>query len=88
MSEHSRRDFLRTASIGAATAGVAAAIPFGASAADAAPSSGPVHDGPVVVWVKNPASGEISVMADDREVSHHDPKLARQLARLAARAAK
>jgi hypothetical protein len=90
MSEHSRRDFLRTASIGAAAVGVAAAIPFGAQAADAAPAahSGPMHAGPVVAWVKNPASGEISVMAEDREVIHYDPKLARQLAALAARAAK
>jgi hypothetical protein len=87
MTEHSRRSFLKSASIGTAAVGVAAAIPFGAQAADAAPA-GPTHAGPFVAWVKDPASGDVSVMAGEHEIVHHDPKLARQLAQLAARAAK
>jgi hypothetical protein len=88
MSDQSRRNFIRTASLGAAAVGVAAVIPAGADAAGAAVPTGPTHDGPFVAWVKNPGSGDISVMAGEHEVIHHDPKLARQLAILAARAAK
>ncbi len=88
MSDHSRRTFLKTASIGAAAAGVAIAVPVvSAESAGAAEPTGPTHPGPLVAWVKNPASGDISVMAGEHEVVHHNPKLARQLAALAARAA-
>jgi hypothetical protein len=88
MSEHSRRNFLKTASIGAAAVGVAVVVPSGAANAAEATPSGPTHDGPFVVWVQSPTSGDVSVMAGEHEVVHHDPKLARQLAQLAAIAAK
>ena len=89
MSDHSRRTFLKTASIGAAAAGVAVVVPLGSEAASAAPASNaPTHDGPVVAWVSNPASGEVTVMAGEHELVHHDAALARQLSQLAARATK
>ena len=37
----------------------------------------------VVAYVRDPRSGEISVMSGDREVSVRDPKLAAQIARAA-----
>jgi len=89
MTDHSRRNFLKTATVGAAAAGVAVVVPLGSgSAGAAAPSvdNSPTHDGPVVAWVSNPASGEITVMAGEHELVHHDAKLARQLSQLAARA--
>jgi hypothetical protein len=89
MTDHSRRNFLKTASIGAAAAGVAVAVPFGSDAASAETvSNAPTHDGPVVAWVSNPANGEVTVMAGEHELVHHDTNLARQLSQLAARATK
>jgi hypothetical protein len=37
----------------------------------------------VVAYVKDPASGEISVMSGEREVVFHDHKLAARLSRAA-----
>ena len=86
MSEHSRRHFIRNASIGAAAVGAAALIPSMTSA-DAAPAAptGPAHDGPFAVWVKNAKTGEIAVLVGENEVIHHDKALAATLARIAAR---
>lgn len=89
---HSRRFFLRTASIGAAGVGAAAALPT-SSASAAAPAdtheldSGPAHAGSFHVWVKNADAGKIAVMAGESEIVYTDRKLAKRLARLAARAA-
>ncbi|MGI8761396.1 MAG: ubiquinol-cytochrome c reductase iron-sulfur subunit N-terminal domain-containing protein [Jatrophihabitantaceae bacterium] len=88
MAEHSRRNFLKHASLGAAAVGAATVAPaLVASSADAEPVvSGPTHDGPFVAWVKNPAAGEISVLVGESEIVHRDPKLARRLAQIAGRA--
>ncbi len=96
MSDQSRRNFLKTASIGAAAVGATAAIGFGATDAQAAPATaggkpavtGPAHDGPFTVWVKDASTGTIAVLVGEQEVVHHDPELATTLARLAARGAK
>jgi len=92
MAEHSsRRNFLRHASIGTAVAGatVLAPIALGRNAASAqnrtpAATSGSVHQGPLVAYVKNAHTGEIAVMAGEREIVHRDPQLAAQLGRIAA----
>ena len=91
MADHSRRTFLRSASLGAAAAGVAAvgataAVPAGSAAAAEPASSGPAHAGPFVAWVKDVRSGDVVVLVDDREIVHHDPSLARRLAAIAATA--
>ena len=87
MSEHSRRTFIRNASIGAAAVGAAAVIPSVTSADAATPDSpaGPAHDGPFTVWVKDVKTGEIAVLVGESEVVHHDKALASTLARIAAR---
>lgn len=85
MSEHSRRHFIRNASIGAAAVGATAVIPTMTSADAATPVAGPAHDGPFAVWVKDVKSGEIAVLVGESEVVHHDKALATALARIAAR---
>ena len=86
MSEHSRRRFIRNASIGAAAVGATTIIPSLTSADAATPDAGgPAHDGPFTVWVKNASTGEIAVLVGETEVVHHDKALAAQLARIAAR---
>lgn len=45
--------------------------------------AGPVGSEPVVAYVKNPKSGEITVMRGDREVVIHDVQLAAKIARAA-----
>ncbi len=85
----SRRNFLRTASLGAAVVGAAAVAPPSlASTAQAATSpgevGGPAYDGAVTAYVRNHRTGEISVMAGEHEVTYHDRDLARRLARIAA----
>ena len=88
MTLHSRRNFLRTASVGAAAAGIAVAVPT--TAASATPSegasTGPLHTGPFVAWIKNARSGEISVLVGEHEVVVHDRALATRLASIAATA--
>ncbi len=88
MSDSSRRNFLKSASIGAAAIGAAVVVPTSViGSADAAPPSrGPAHAGPFLVWVNNAQAGEISVLVGETEIVHRDAKLARQLAQIAARA--
>lgn len=86
MSEHSRRNFIKHASIGAAAVGVATVAP-GMASADAHPlDSGPAHDGSFMVWVKDAKAGQLVVMAGESEVTYTDRALANRLARIAARA--
>lgn len=88
MVDQSRRLFLKSASLGAAVVGVAAAFPaLQASAASAADErSGPAHDGPLMAYVSDRRRGEVTVMVGEREVVRHDPDLAARLARLASSA--
>ncbi len=84
----SRRSFLKGTSLGVAVVG-AALTPgvFRAPTASAEAPSGPMSAGPVVAYVRDPASGEIAVLAGEREVVVHDAQLAARLARIAAGAA-
>ena len=65
------------------SAGAAASLTVvGALVASQAQADGHnVGSEPVVAYVKDPRSGEISVMSGDREVIVHDQKLAAQIAR-------
>ncbi|PZS36192.1 MAG: hypothetical protein DLM58_02305 [Pseudonocardiales bacterium] len=88
MAQHSRRSFLKHASVGAAAVGAAAVVPAVLAApADAAPA-GPAHAGPFVAWVKDAKAGQISVLVGEHEVVHTDRKLATRLAQIAAQAPK
>ncbi|MEO9138807.1 MAG: twin-arginine translocation signal domain-containing protein [Jatrophihabitans sp.] len=89
MSENSRRNFLKTASIGAAAVGTAVVVPVAAAQAKTPThelDSGPAHAGSFTVWVKNADTGTIAVMVGESEVVYTDRKLAKRLARIAARA--
>jgi Rieske Fe-S protein len=79
----SRRNFLALAGAGAAAAGTAALLPT--ASADAATPKGPAHPGPLVAYVRDTASGEISVNVGEREVVVHDRDLAQRIARIAGR---
>jgi hypothetical protein len=80
-----RRTFLMRTSLAAAAAGVAAAVPLGASAlaapaAAAAEPDQPVDmPDPVVAHVRDAATGEIALYVGDREVTVRDRRLASQL---------
>ncbi len=90
MSEHSRRNFIRTASVGAAAIGATAIVPSMSSADAATPDTtagGVAHDGPFTVWVTNARSGEIAVLVGEQKIVHHDKALAAKLARIAGRGA-
>ena len=78
MSELTRRRFVRK-SAGAA-AGITAIGAITASRADAAHST---QREPVVAYVKDPSTGEISLLSGDREFIVHDKGLAAQIARAA-----
>lgn len=86
MTQQSRRNFIKHASIGAAAVGVATVAPSLASA-DAHPlDTGPAHEGSFTVWVKDAKAGEIAVLVGESEVVYKDRALAKRLARIAARA--
>jgi hypothetical protein len=90
VSDYSRRNFLKTASISAAAVGAAAVVSpalMSSANADTVPA-GPTHDGHFVAWVKDAKAGEIAVMVGDHTVIHQDKKLALQLARIAGKAPK
>lgn len=86
----SRRTFLKSASIGAAVVGVAAASPqLLAGSADASttqPSSKAAPGGALTAYVRDHRTGEIAVMVGEHQVIHHDRELANRLARIGARA--
>lgn len=79
MSDLTRRGFVKT------SAGTAAAMTaIGAIVAQQAEAEGgATGSGPVVAYVKDARTGEISVMSGDREVSVRDPKLAARIVRAA-----
>jgi hypothetical protein len=89
----SRRSFLLQAAAGAGASAVgAAALASGlapaashrpAEAVAAPLDDGPVPGGAVVAYVRDASSGEISLLAGDREVLITDHSLARLLARKA-----
>jgi hypothetical protein len=79
VSEITRLGFMKS-SVGAA-AGLSVVGALTAAKADA--GERPAGTESVVAYVKNPASGEISVMVGEREVIVHDRKLAARLSRAA-----
>jgi outer membrane receptor protein involved in Fe transport len=74
MSETSRRRFIGVAGAGAAAAGATALIPGAASAAQTR-----LHEKgartPVVAYVADVESDEVTLMVDEREVVVHDRDL-------------
>ena len=79
MGEITRLDFVKS------TAGAAAGMTVIGSivATKAQAKDAPAGSEPVVAYVKDPSTGEISVMRGDREVIVRDHKLAAQLSRAA-----
>lgn len=84
MTEHSRRSFMLGAG-SSAVAGVAATViapTAGAAPRDRSSADGlPSDAGPLVAYVRDAASGEIALMAGDREVLFTDKALASRLVR-------
>jgi hypothetical protein len=79
VSDLNRRDFVRNSAVTAAGMTV-----IGAIAADvASANSGAAGSEPIVAYVSDPSSGEISVMKGEREVKLRDRKLARDISRAA-----
>lgn len=84
--EPSRRNFLRTAAVGAAVVGAASATPLLAGPANASTpeSHGPVApQGPVSAFVRDHRTGEVAVMVGEHQIIHHDRALASKLAHIA-----
>ena len=79
MSDLTRRGFVKN-SAGAA-AGMTLVGALVAQQADAEPQA--VGSEPVVAYVRDPRTGEIEVLAGDREVTVRDRKLAATIARAA-----
>ena len=80
MAGTNRRDFLRRASLGAVGVGAAVAVPemlFGgaAQAAPLPPAAKPV-DGPIVLLLRDPGSGEFTVMHGEQSSTFTDRALA------------
>ena len=78
MSDSTRRGFVKNS----ATAAAGMTI-VGALVAEQADAKAAARSGPVVAYIRDPRTGEISVMAGEREVKVHDRKIASRLARAA-----
>jgi hypothetical protein len=78
MSDSTRRAFVRNSA--AAAAGMTV---VGALVAEQADAKAVAASGPVVAYIRDPHTGEISVMAGEREVKLQDRKIAARLARAA-----
>jgi hypothetical protein len=78
MSDSTRRGFVKNSA--AAAAGMTV---VGALLTEEAQARVAAHDGPVVAYVHDARTGEISVLAGDREVHVHDRKLAARIAGVA-----
>jgi hypothetical protein len=90
MSELTRRGFVtRSASTAVGMTAIGAMLADQAQAADKVRSGhrteshGPTGSEPVVAFVRDPRSGEVSLMSGEREVRLHDPKLAARISRAA-----
>ena len=91
MSDSTRRTFLLRSGAGAAAVGAVALVPGTAQAATvdtAAPTAlpaGAAARGPIVAYIDDVTSGDISVLVGDRAVVVHDPGFVAALAHAAAR---
>ena len=79
MSDLTRRELVKNSAMAAAGMTVIGAIAADAAGAD----TGAAGSEPVVAYVSNPSTGEISLMKGEREVTLHDRRLARDIARAA-----
>jgi hypothetical protein len=91
MSTMSRRRFIRNASLSAAAAGTAVALPnlVGSAAAAAPLASGPARvgaattagsgRGPLVAHVVDASTGQVALLFGDSEVVRYDPPLVQAL---------
>ena len=84
MSNTSRRKFLEMAGTGAAVAGAAAVVPSAAFAGEAERGTKSATE-PVVAYVKDARSSELSLMVGDREVVVHDRDLVNRILNAAGR---
>jgi anaerobic selenocysteine-containing dehydrogenase len=81
MSDLTRRGFVKSsAGAAAGMTAIGALVATGQAEAEQ-PAAG---SDPVVAYVRDPSTGEISVMSGDREVTVRDPKLAARIARAAS----
>ena len=78
MSDSTRRGFVKNSAAAAAGATVVGALL--AEQADARAAAG---SGPIVAYIREPRSGEISVMAGERQVKLVDRRIAARIARAA-----
>ena len=84
MSNVTRRGFLKKTSVGAVAVGALATLPGAARAADQAKSSATqgtetLTADPFVVYVRNPAAGEMVVLVGTEEFTYTDRALAARL---------
>jgi hypothetical protein len=78
MSDSTRRGFVKSSA--AAAAGVTV---VGALIAEQTDAEAAAESGPIVAYIREPRTGEISVMAGERQVKLHDRKIAARIARAA-----
>jgi hypothetical protein len=81
MNTSTRRGFLVLTGTGVAAAAAASAPTAAAGTPSVATATGGSSRGPVVAYVRDTASGEISVMSGEREVIVHNRSLAALIAR-------
>ena len=84
MAKLTRRGFLKKTSAGALAIGALGAVPGAALAAEAAKTPAArgaetVAAEPFVVYVRNPAAGEMVLLAGTQEFTHTDPDLVARL---------
>lgn len=88
MAKLTRQGFLKKSSVGAIAIGALSAVPGAALAAGhaQAPETPAVDMDAAesfVVYVRNPAAGEMAVLVGNHEITHTDPALAARLWQIA-----
>ncbi len=90
MTRLTRRGFLKKSSAGAVAIGTLGAVPGAALAAGHAQPPEALVDAvdmdtaeSFVVYVRNPAAGEMAVLVGNHEIAHTDPALAARLWQIA-----
>ena len=78
MSDSTRRGFVKSSAAAAASVTV-----VGALIAEEADAKAASRSGPIVAYIREPRSGEITVMAGERQVKLHDRKIAARIVRAA-----
>ncbi len=83
MKSFSRRKLIVGATAGAATAGVLAMVPHLGQHPPAAAAT--TNADPLMVYVTNPASAQVTMLVGNKEITFRDPALVAQLLRAAQR---